>query len=224
MRIAAEFPRRLRVRNGTHRCLPIVPNMRNLLLAPILLLAACSDRAAPPGTTDRAAQAPAAIDLSLSSPDQAVKTWWKIRDVAEVDDQNRCLRQVSELSERKSFKYAKSVSTSAALASLEPETYVCDRATYSRDIVEVKVESETRAVVLARIKPSTPIPPGVVLTTDQSKDREKGEQYKYVFEKIGSEWKLAQMYRLASYGDNPWEPIFEETRTRIPHYYVVGPQ
>lgn len=116
------------------------------------------------------------------------------------------------------------MTTGAALTNQDPPAEPCELAVLSRDIAEVKVESETRAVVLAKIKPATPIPVGAVLTAEQSKRREEGARYKYVLEKVGVEWKVAQIYQFWDFGDDPWKPIFEEVRTRTPHYYLYGPQ
>lgn len=203
--------------------------MRKLLLTiPILALAACGDATSPKASGAAAAKPASAaqkIEMNLSSPDQAIKTWWKVRDLAEFESFERCEKYRSEPDdEALSTKYAKSVTTGMALAQQTPPLIPCTVDLYSREIMEVKVESETRAVVLVKIKPATPIPAGAVLTSQQEKSREEGGRYKYVLERVGAEWKIEQIYQFWDFLDDPWRPIYEEQPTTRPHVHLFGPQ
>jgi len=187
------------------------------------LLAGCGEKPAAPVPTTGKSAAPHKISLRLASPDQTIKTWWNIRDLEEIENKERCeTRPVAE--EDESEKYGKTISIGAALASYDMSPPKCRADIYSRDIIEVKVESETRAVVLARIKPATPVPEGVSLAASQEKERSEGALYRYVLEKVDSEWKIEQMYRRSDYGDNAWRPVFEGNAPESAHTFVYGPQ
>lgn len=70
----------------------------------------------------------------------------------------------------------------------------CTDDSYSKEIIEVKSESETRAIVFAKIKNNTPIPDGARPDVEDIKTREKGKNYKYVLEKDSEGWKVVQVY------------------------------
>ncbi len=63
---------------------------------------------------------------------------------------------------------------------------------YKFDIIEVRNESETRAVVIAKVKNVTPIPAVIKLTEDQQEDRDYGSDLKFVVEKTNDGWRLSQ--------------------------------
>jgi len=197
--------------------------MRKLFLLPVVALAACGSHDSPSVGSAQTASAIQKVELQLGSPDQAVKTWWRIRDFAEAESKANC-EKLPRGDELRSTKYERAIYTGTALADLEPPPRTCSADSYNREIIEVKVESETRAIVLAHLKPTTPLPAGVTLTVGQAKDREEGTRYRYILEKVGKEWKIAQMYRYAEYRDDLWEPVFGEPLQPTPHYFVVGAQ
>lgn len=212
-------------RNGTLRCRYLSNKMRKvLLIVPLLLLSACSNQSEGTSPSHTKATPERRVDLQLSSPDQSVKTWWKIRDLSEVADEKFCRKRQVDYKSSQDYEYVKAVSTGVVAASAEPLPYACKVKTFSRDIQEVKVESETRAVVLARIKATTPLPAGIALDSHESKWRDEGELYKYVLEKVGKEWKISQIYTFENRGNDPWKPVFEDTPKESAHSLVWGPQ
>lgn len=193
--------------------------MQKLTLVVLLVLAGCNKL---PGNTSTKSATTDPVKLELASPDQAVKTWWHIRDVALAESHQRCEEYARSLVEENGFKGGEAISTGVARANLgrKPD---CSKISYSREIAEVKVESDTRAVVLAKIKATTPIPPGGEPDADDVKRREQGFPYKYVLEKVGKDWKIAQIYTFASYKEtDPWSPVFSDTNKPFVHAYVGG--
>lgn len=75
-----------------------------------------------------------------------------------------------------------------SLESSESQTII------KRDILEVKSESETRFVVVAKITDTTPIPDGHQLTDLEREKRDFGTLAKYVVEKGPDGWRLTQAW------------------------------
>jgi len=75
------------------------------------------------------------------------------------------------------------------------------REVFSRTVKAESQESPTRVVIIANVRNVTPPPPGVVPTTAQLAERNRGRDYKYVIEKFGDEWKLAEVWVLPQGGD-----------------------
>lgn len=202
--------------------MPNNPNsMRKLVLLLPLLLSACGNQLSSANTT---AAADAPTKLELDSPDHAVKTWWKTRDAIAAHANAACPGVNQMRMDSNGFKDGSSITTGAARATFE-EKPQCTLRTYSREITEVKVESETRAIVLAKIKATTPIPPDATPDDRDLKYRAEGFPYKYVLEKVGKDWKIAQVYSYKTYGDgDPWEATFAEKPKPYVHSLIYGPQ
>ena len=77
--------------------------------------------------------------------------------------------------------------------------------TFSRDILEVKVESDSRAVVVAVLKNTTPIPQGAEVTKFDEERRRDGERYKYVLFKDQSGWRVAEIWEWSAYPSPHWK-------------------
>lgn len=150
----------------------------------------------------------AEVVIQTASPDLAVKSWWSLFDALELNQYKECI----SYAQRRSgvYKDAPAIATGEMLATLS-ESPVCVLETYSRDIDSVNVETETRAIVLATVRISTPIPPGA--STDLE-SRRAGEKFRYVVEKIEGKWKLAMVYRRRSHlSDSGWEKVYEKRDT-----------
>lgn len=162
------------------------------------------------------------VKLELNSPDQAVKTWWKARDSTLSYDSDKCEERAKKFLSSEGMTAARNMSTGDARQNFEPRQ-MCGVNTYSREITEVKVESETRAIVLAKIKATTPIPAGATPDADDLKRRAEGQAYKYLVEKVGNEWKVAQVYSHTTYGDEPWQAEYGDRKPYI-HAMVLDRQ
>jgi hypothetical protein len=137
-----------------------------------LLLGACDKTASPEKTVlvdvknRTIISAPAAIKPALTplvietaSPDQAVKSWWRVLDLREKNNTEKCNAQLKSTTPPFAA-YLPKVVQGEVLRTLTAKEQVCTEDLYEREIQEVKAESETRAIVFATIKNVTPIPPG----------------------------------------------------------------
>lgn len=198
--------------------------MRKVILLPLFALAACGNQTSPSSVATSSASDSGKIELQMGSPDQTVKTWWKIRDVAEQDAQRQCKSGADHYKNGAEYRYANQIVTGPAAINIQPADGHCILKSYKREIIEVKVESDTRAVVLARIKANTPIPQGQHLSEHEAKWREEGLGYKYILEKIGKDWKISQLYSLESGLREEWKPFFEDAVVFPAHTLVWGQQ
>jgi hypothetical protein len=82
--------------------------------------------------------------------------------------------------------------------------------TFSRDILEVKVETGSRAVVIAVLKNTTPIPQGAQVDESDERWRRDGFRYKYVLLKDDVGWRVAEIWEWEPYQPHP------DWRKRIP--------
>jgi len=79
---------------------------------------------------------------------------------------------------------------------------------------------------VVKVKNSTVMPEGIVISDSDKKSRDNGEKYKYILEKEASGWKVAQVYEYSQYhasisGGDPWEKVFAPpTENRNTHVYV----
>jgi hypothetical protein len=141
------------------------------------------------------ASAPAEILVVQSeSPDRSVKTWWKYLDLVELERAERCKNTSKELPPAH-LKYLPKIADAELLASIIQKHDRCNQEQFSRDIDEVKSESETRAIVFATVRNATPIPAGAEANEYDKKWRETGFKFKYLVEKSGGVWKISQVYK-----------------------------
>lgn len=152
-----------------------------------------------------------AIVIQTGSPDQVVKSWWRYLDLTEAVSTKLCKEsQNKPLPDH--HKYIPQITTGDLLAERMDLKVDCVQEEFSREIKEVKSESETRALVFAIIKNATPIPPGAEPDKTDLKWRSDGFQFKYLVERDGNEWKIAQVYRYDDAAEylkkEPWEKIY----------------
>lgn len=143
----------------------------------------------------------ATVPVDLSTPDRALRSYWAVRDEIvralwaiqravvnkAVGDIQRAERQLPEVAVPAIVDNFK--------ANIEPDP----AETFSRDILEVKIESESRAVVSVVIKNTTPIPEGAVLTEFARELRRNGDRYRYVLENGATGWQVAEIWSLDSH-------------------------
>lgn len=132
------------------------------------------------------------FEVNLKSPDMAVKSWWAYVDYRERQDLESC-RLIEKLNKETILKEVNKVAGPELIDTFN-DTH-CTLSTYDREISEVKVESETRGIVRAIIKSTTPIPQGASLDKYDEKWRNNGFMYKYLVEKDGSDWKVSRVYK-----------------------------
>lgn len=78
---------------------------------------------------------------------------------------------------------------------------------FSRDIVSVSTETESRAVVIAVIRNATPVPEGAEPSKYDEDARRNGDTYRYVLERSSNEWKVAELWEQDKFGDREWKKI-----------------
>jgi hypothetical protein len=170
--------------------------MRTCVFLLLILLAACDSGKQP--ASDQAARAPT---VDTSTPDRTLKSYWAVRDYVL---QRERLLAVNALPQYESAEHLLDTVASAPVAASERRRPPPIE-TFSRDIVEVKVESESRAVALATIKNISPIPPGAEVSRFDEERRRDGERLRYVLEKEGSRWRVAEVWTWESYGTPGWK-------------------
>jgi hypothetical protein len=180
-----------------------------LAILPLCLSLAACDKASSVFGTGSQPQAPAAtvgydFEINTTSPDQALKTWWRYLDTKEAMEYARCQSFVRK--DVDEFDVA-GVSTGAVEQSVNSSRAVCWRSLYDREILQVKQETDTRAIAFAKITNATPS--SSTGTSDQQRARKMGAHFKYLIEKTEGGWKIAQVYRHDESnvlsGDDEWE-------------------
>lgn len=197
-----------------------------------LALAACSPQpeaaiptpptATVPNTATQTAvqSASPAVEIDTSSPDNALKSWWRVLDHREQVNSAECTRMIQ--SKPDYFALFARVAQEAPLAQYTSvEVALCAPETFDREIQEVKSESETRSVIFAKIRNTSPIPAGADPSPDERKTRADGYRYKYLLEKTAAGWKVSAVYRFNEINQkykmgDAWEKIYASSST--PNY------
>lgn len=148
------------------------------------------------------------LAVDLSTPDRALRSFWDLRS---LNDSTLGLR-VDTLSDayraRRRWQAAyRGVVGGAALQEFDEEDAT---QSFAREIVDVDQQTESRAVILARIRNTTPIPEGATPSEYDVKARRDGEDVRYVLEKDAEGWKVVQLQRRYYEGDD-WNDIFDVT-------------
>ena len=143
------------------------------------------------------------VNLDLSTPDKALKSYWAVRDSVrskqvELFTQNKEVYQsaAAQMSEVADGALAKNFSFD-----------IIPFETFSRDLIDVKVESESRAVIIAVIKNSTPIPAGAEMSEFDEERRRDGERYRYILEKNQTGWRVSEVWEWSTYPSDAWKKI-----------------
>jgi hypothetical protein len=200
----------------------------------VILAAGCTPQALPPAppaksaTSAAAATAPASaapspqLIVEIDSPDRAIKTWWRYLDLKEQNNALKC-RQAKDEPGSPDQQYLGLIAQADVLRTLLPTDRKCAVDVYSRDIQEVKAESETRAVVFAHVKNVSPIPVGAEPDEYDKKFRQDGFRFKYVLEKTSSGWKVSQVFKYSETNKylkkDVWQNIYEfDNKPRYPAF------
>lgn len=150
------------------------------------LLAGCLEQ-------PRAPAPPPPPQFDGSTPDRAIKSYWAIKDW-----------------EQKAIKTWLAMDDPTTVAVWEQRALVLTdkllrskqegRARYAviqiyeREIQEVKVESDSRAVVVATVRNTTPLPADLRLSASDEQERTGGSRVKYVLEKGNKGWQVAELW------------------------------
>lgn len=178
-----------------------------LSLAVVSLIAGCGERAAPKSDANKPPRVTVKVDTS--SPDNAVKSWWSLMDHKMQAQNDFCEKYEGDHSAELS-KFAAQISQGAVLSAIQ-RPVDCSGQVFRRDIQEVKVESETRAIVFVKVHNITPIPAGAIGDTYDEKWRKDGKAFKYLVEKLNGAWLISQIYMVDDIGDEKWTELYEAT-------------
>lgn len=198
-----------------------------LALLPLCLsLAACDKVSSVLGTSSQP-QAPAPtvsydFEINTTSPDQALKTWWRYLDTKEAMEYARC--QSFAQKDAEGFDIS-SVSTGSVEQLVNSTKMICWRSLYEREILEVKQETDTRAI--AFVKVTNAIPTTVSPTPEEERARKVGERFKYLIEKTPGGWRVSQVYQYeigsTATGQYEWQKQYTPYAETF-QWYVSGRQ
>lgn len=175
--------------------------MRKFIICTAVLLvtlAACSKTELPPSERKNTS---IKVNIDLATPDKALKSYWAVRDSVRAK-QFELFTQSKEGFQSAEAKMSE-VADEALSKSLSFDITPID--TFSRDLIDVKVESESRAVIVALIKNSTPIPAGAEVSRFEEERRRDGERYRYIIEKNQAGWRVSEIWEWREYPSAEWK-------------------
>ena len=141
------------------------------------------------------------VNLDLATPDKALKSYWAVRDSVRA-------KQVEIFSQNKDRFQSAEAQMSAVADGAVAKSFSFDITsidTFSRDLIDVKVESESRAVIVVVIKNSTPIPAGAEISKFDEELRRDGERYRYILEKNQTGWRVSEIWEWSTYPSAEWK-------------------
>ena len=141
------------------------------------------------------------VNLDLATPDKALKSYWAVRDSVRS-------KQVELFAQNKEgYQSAEAQMSEVADGALAKNFSfdIIPFETFSRDLIDVKVESESRAVIIAVIKNSTPIPAGAEMSKFDEERRRDGERYRYILEKNQAGWRVSEIWEWREYPSAEWK-------------------
>ena len=141
------------------------------------------------------------LNLDLATPDKAIKSYWAVRDSVrskwfELFAHNKEGYQSVEAQMSEVADGALAKNLSFKIMPVE---------TFSRELIDVKLESESRAVIIAVIKNSTPIPAGAEMSKFDEERRRDGERYRYILEKNQAGWRVSEVWQWGTYPSAEWK-------------------
>lgn len=141
------------------------------------------------------------VALDISTPDKSLKSYWAV-----LDDMRSNYHELSKrlLSQYRSVEQRVPLVAAGGLTK-DIQSGIGVFESFSRDIVEVKVESDSRAVILAVVKNVTPIPAGADVTKFDEEKRRDGERYRYVLERDQTGWRVAEIWEWERYPSADWK-------------------
>ena len=164
----------------------------------LVTLTACSKTEPPPSERKTTS---IKVNLDLATPDKALKSYWAVRDSVRAKQFELFAQSKEDFQSAEAQMSA--VSDGALAKSLSFDKNPID--TFSRDLIDVKVESESRAVIVVMIKNSTPIPAGAEVSKFDEERRRDGERYRYILEKNQAGWRVSEIWEWREYPSAGWK-------------------
>ncbi|RRV49589.1 hypothetical protein [Pseudomonas sp. p106] len=191
--------------------------MKGMVLVGVasLALAGCFDKGETNTALSGAKKAVSEIKVSNVSPDMTVKSWWALKDAGIRLNDELCTELVKSRAELE--EKTKAIADDELNFGTTCST-VTDR--YERKIESVDVQSDTRAIVTALIKNTTPPDPGASLDSEEQANKEKGYAFKYLLERsdANSGWSISQVSKMAFYSRS-WDDVYKKPKP-YNHIYV----
>ena len=172
-----------------------------------IFLVGC-DREYSVGTTAPSSQISAANSipqLDSSTPDRALKSYWAVKDFLNALDGQREV-ELCAGREKDFARLGKDVTTvmgwDVLTWHINWAKQQCSSPRYGRQIEDVKTETESRAVAIATITDTREL---------EGVEPDEGEQFKYVLEKEGANWRVTQVFQYDKFElrGTKWRPVFE---------------
>lgn len=128
--------------------------------------------------------------LDFSSPDRSVRTYWQVQDYARQAQE--AVRVVAMTAPEYALIQELELAVVAGDARRAREMPYREINEMAREIVEVQQQTDTRAVVIARLRNISPIPEGSLVTARSAELRRDGEVVRYIVEQFADGWKVVQ--------------------------------
>jgi hypothetical protein len=157
-----------------------------------------------------------AFAVDLSTPDRALRTYWRVRSMADTIGQPVDTAAVRFQNWQRADTVLARIYGGDALAEYRRSRRSARRQHYAREILAVEPETDTRATVLARIRNVTPVPAGAAPDEYTARRRAEGDVYRYVFERDSAGWKLVQVLAKSYPGDMTWHTYFRAEDRSVP--------
>lgn len=184
---------------------------RIICIVIIFGLLACSREPSMPTFTP-----PPQPQLDFSTPDRALKSYW-----AQKEWWNEYVRKVSERIHAQLPEYPEvmmQVTTGQLKTYYSKPQFPEEK--LQREIISVKQETDSRAVAIANIRYFTEISANLNLTYEQLRERERGTDFKYVLEREGKAWKVAEVWRKWNYTER-WEKLYTRDKPFVPTFVIT---
>jgi len=158
-----------------------------------------------------------AIEVANNSPDATLKSWWKVKDASSA-----VISEICKSNQKAASPYFDKLSEMSAPEVVDHGNCLSRGLRFDRQIQKVEVQSETRAVVTARIRNVTPPEEGATLDESDRKAKEAGEPFQYLLERKDAQvgWKITKISSFPSYA-NDWQDVSEKPKPSN-HRYVYG--
>ena len=163
------------------------------------LTAACALLAACPSPQEKdaapaAAKVPTPPVADLSSPESAVKSYWRMLDWLRLRQRIEDIRDEATERRVRTGDVMSSVAKGDALASFEKA--LRNDLRLERTIVSVQAESDKRAVVVARIHSLSTDATAFTPTPIELFEVAPGGEFRYLLERESDGWKIVEVWRL----------------------------
>lgn len=182
--------------------------MKRLMVVGVasMALSGCFEKGASDDGLAKSISAVSSIETASNSPDATVKSWWSVKDASALVRVEICKNNQKLATAY--FDKLSQLSTGDLIGRGD-----CGQKpmSFDRQITKVEVQSETRALVIARIKNSTPPEDGAVLDSDAKKAKEAGEPFQYLLERKDAQsgWRITKIASFPSYA-NDWKDVYEK--------------